>query len=205
MATPERLLATTAILLAAAAIGGCGGADGGREGGSAGSPLTDPAATEAAPEAQPAEPAGGQGELSEDDRAAVLAATRGYIAALNRGDGTAVCERLTAGALAGVRLRGQGACVARLDGSIGRTGAGGAPAWKRTNVEEVKAVSVGGQDARVTATVVHVFSDRDFPSVEDDVIYLRREPDGWKIAKASATLYRAVGYPEPPLRAFRAP
>ena len=205
MATPERLLATTAILLAAAAIGGCGGGGEPEDGGSAGSPLTDPAATEAAPEAQPAEPAGGQGELSEDDRAAVLAASRGYIGALNRGDGTAVCERLTAEALAGVRLRGQGDCSARMDASIGRTGAGGAPAWKRTSVEEVKAVSVGEQEARVTATVVHTFSDRDYPSVEDDVIYLRREPDGWKIAKASATLYRAVGYPEPPLRAFTAP
>lgn len=51
--------------------------------------------------------------------------------------------------------------------------------------------------------MIHRFGDREQPSVEEDVIYLEREAGGeWLLSKPSATLYRAVGYPEPPLRAF---
>lgn len=146
------------------------------------------------------------GELSKSDRAAVEATFRDYISALNRHDGAAVCPLLAPGALRGVRVRVRGEdCAAALDGSIGRGGAGGAPAWKRTNVDEVRAVSVGGDEARVTATVVHVFSDRNYPSVEDDVVYLRRGEGKWLVVKADGALYRAVGYAEPPLSAFTAP
>ena len=70
---------------------------------------------------------------------------------------------------------------------------------------EIKAVSVEGRGARVTATVTHHFTDRNYVSVEDDVIYLEPSGDRWLLAKPSATLYRAVGYPEPPLRAFSPP
>jgi hypothetical protein len=64
---------------------------------------------------------------------------------------------------------------------------------------------VEGIGARVTASVVHRFADRNYTSVEDDVIYLRPAGERWLLAKPSATLYRAVGYPEPPLRAFTPP
>ena len=59
--------------------------------------------------------------------------------------------------------------------------------------------------ARVTATVSHDFSDRPEPSVEEDVIYLDRVGDAWLVAKPSASFYRAIGYPEPPLRALTPP
>ena len=56
-----------------------------------------------------------------------------------------------------------------------------------------------------SATVTHHFSDRKYVSVEDDVIYLQRVGGRWLLAKPSATLYRAVGYPEPPLDALTPP
>ena len=37
------------------------------------------------------------------------------------------------------------------------------------------------------------FADNREPSVEDDVVYLRRQGGRWLIAKPSATLYRAIG------------
>ncbi len=37
------------------------------------------------------------------------------------------------------------------------------------------------------------FADNREPSVEDDLIYLRKQGDAWLIAKPSATLYRAIG------------
>jgi hypothetical protein len=69
----------------------------------------------------------------------------------------------------------------------------------------VKAEDLGDDRARVSATVTHRFSDRKYVSVEDDVIYLQRLAGRWLLAKPSGTLYRAVGYREPPLRAFSPP
>ena len=64
---------------------------------------------------------------------------------------------------------------------------------------------LGDDRARVRATVTHHFSDRKYVSVEDDVIYLQRVGGSWLLAKPSATFYRAVGYAQPPLRAFAPP
>ena len=89
--------------------------------------------------------------------------------------------------------------------SLGYSRPGGTPVWKQTTIKELKEVSVGPDRARVTASVVHQFADRQYPSVEDDVIYLDRFGDAWLLAKPSGTLYRAVGYPEPPLRALTPP
>ena len=193
-----------ALALSLALLAGCGSDedDGEPPGGSI---LTDPAATEAAPEAEPAPEAEG-GELDDDDRAAVESAFRGYVAAVNAGDGEAVCALLAPGALSEIELPlPQPDCGPALSASIGFRGEGGTPAWRRTRIHEVTAVSAGPDTARVTATVSHDFSDRPEPSVEEDVIYLRRAGGDWLLAKPSATLYRAVGYPEPPLRALTPP
>jgi hypothetical protein len=99
----------------------------------------------------------------------------------------------------------RGGCAGSLGASIGTKPKGGAPAWERTKALELTAVAVGEDRARVTATVTHRFSDRKYVSVEEDVIYLDRVGGEWLLAKPSATLYRAVGYPEPPLRAFSPP
>jgi hypothetical protein len=164
-----------------------------------------PAATEAAPEAPP-QGATATSDLAESDQEAVRAVVESYVAGLNGHDAARVCGLFEPGGLPIRELPvRRGDCVASLAPSIGRRPPRGGPAWKRTTVEEVTAVSVGGERARVTATVVHDFSDRRQPSLEEDVIYLDRLRDRWLLAKPSATLYRAVGYAEPPLRAFTPP
>jgi hypothetical protein len=173
--------------------------------------LTGPEVTEAAPEAEPAEDE--TSELSEEDEAAVAAAVNAYIEGLNAHDGSSVCAlfipgaiRFEGGDLPPSRLPAEPkACAAALASAIGRPPPRGGPAWKRTTIEGLNEVSVGPDRARVTATVVTRFADRKQPSVEDDVIYLDRAGERWLLAKPSGTLYRAVGYPEPPLRSLSPP
>jgi ketosteroid isomerase-like protein len=170
------------------------------------SPLEDPGAAEASPEAGP-EGVGETSELASGDEATVTEAVRSYVAALNRGDAAAVCGLLEPGALALRELPvRRGGCVRSLAASVGHRRKGGAPAWKHTEIVELTAVSVGDGRARVTATVTHDFADRRYASIEEDVVYLDRDPRGrWLLAKPSGTLYRAVGYPQPPLRALTPP
>jgi hypothetical protein len=148
-----------------------------------------PAATEASPES-PAEGPESTGELEGTDRSAATAAVRSYIAALDRRDVARVCALIE-----------QGGCHA----SIGSRPSGGGPAWRRTQIVEMKPESLGDDRARVTTTVTHRFSDRKYVSVEDDVIYLERVGGRWLLAQPSATFFRAVGYAQPPLRAFAPP
>jgi hypothetical protein len=169
--------------------------------------IEGPAATEAAPEKKPSpEPGGKPGELSPSARAQVTAAVNSYITALDAHDATALCSLFEPGALhLGELPRRRGGCVASLRASIGYRRSGGLPRWKNTKIVELKEVSVGDRRARVTATVIHTFADRNYPSIEDDVVYLDLVDGRWLLAKPSGTLYRAVGYPEPPLRALTPP
>jgi len=209
-------LGTIVIALAAFALAGCGGSGGGEASvaqtaatshqqtetvtgnlppGAVGPVDTaeeeagGPAAGEASPEAQ-AEGPQSTGELEGTDRSAVTAAVRSYIAALDGHDAARVCALIE-----------HGGCGA----SIGSRPAGGGPAWRRTQIVEMKPEALADDRARVTTTVTHRFSDRKYVSVEDDVIYLERLGGRWLIAKPSATFYRAVGYAQPPLRAFAPP
>ncbi|HEY7268047.1 MAG TPA: hypothetical protein VH501_10145 [Solirubrobacterales bacterium] len=164
-----------------------------------------PAATEASPEA-PAEGPASKGELSGEDRTAALGTVSDYIAALDRHDAAGVCALLVAGSLDLNRLpRRRGGCVGSLRASIGTRPRGGAPAWRKTTLVTAKPEDLGDGRARVSATVTHHFSDRKYVSVEDDVIYLQQTGGGWLLAKPSGTLYRAVGYAEPPLAALSPP
>ena len=195
------LFAAFAVMLPA--LGACGEDDEPER--TASAPNPGPALTEAAPEEEAERPAA-EGELPEDDRAAVEAAVRDYIAGLNRHDSAAVCALFEPAALDLSELPVQrGGCEASLAASIGTKPENGGPAWRRTTISELNEVSVGEDRARVTATVSHDFSDRDYISVEEDVIYLDRSGEAWLLAKPSGTLYRAVGYPEPPLRALTPP
>jgi hypothetical protein len=49
------------------------------------------------------------------------------------------------------------------------------------------------------------FADNREPSIEDDVIYLRRGAGRWLIAKPNATLYRAIGVGNIPPSALAPP
>jgi hypothetical protein len=164
-----------------------------------------PAATEASPEAQAEGPAE-SGELSDEDAAAISSVVRSYFVSLNRHAAGRVCALLAPGALDLDELPQQrGGCRRSLRASIGTEPQGGGPAWRRTAVGELEADALGDDRARVNATVTTRFSDRRYVSVEDDVIYLERVGPGWRLAKPSGTLYRAVGYPEPPLTSFTPP
>jgi hypothetical protein len=164
-----------------------------------------PAATEASPEASPEGPAA-SGDLSDSDRSAVSSVVSSYVDALNRRRAARVCALLAPGALDLHELpRRRRGCRSSLRASIGIPPRSGGPAWRRTAIVEVKTERLGDDRARVSATVTHRFSDRKYVSVEDDVIYVERLGGAWRLAKPSATLYRAVGYRSPPLRAFSPP
>jgi hypothetical protein len=164
-----------------------------------------PAATEASPEA-PAEGPSATGDLSGSDQAAVTSAVSAYVQGLDRHDAGEVCSLLAPHVLdLGQLPRRRGGCQGSLRASIGSRPPDGGPAWRRTAVVELKSVALGSDRARVTATVTHHFADRRYVSVEDDVIYLERVGGRWLLAKPSGTLYRAVGYREPPLQALAPP
>jgi hypothetical protein len=196
--------AAVLIILALLVLPGCGGSDGG----DTGSRPAEAAHAES-PEASPEAPAIGpeaSGDVPDTERAAVTAAVTDYIASLDRHDAASVCALFAPGALQLSELpRPRGGCAASLARSIGTRPPRGAPAWRKTKLHEAKAAELGDGRARVTATVTHRFSDRKYVSVEDDVIYLERLGDSWLLAKPSGTFYRAVGYPEPPLRALSPP
>ncbi len=164
-----------------------------------------PAATEASPESEANGPSA-TGELEGSDRSAATAAVRRYVSALDGREAGRVCASFVPGALPLSDLpRRRGGCRASLRASIGAPPAGGGPAWRRTQIVAVKPEALEGDRARLTTTVTHHFSDRTYVSVEDDVIYLERTGGRWLLAKPSATFYRAVGYADPPLRAFAPP
>ena len=164
-----------------------------------------PAAREASPEAEANGPQA-TGDLDGPDRSAASAAVRSYVAALDRREAARVCDLFEP---RGVPLsdlpRRRGGCRRSVQASIGSRPADGGPAWRRTEIVGMKPESLGDARARITTTVTHRFSDRRYVSVEDDVIYLERTGGRWLLAKPSATFYRAVGYAQPPLRAFAPP
>ncbi len=194
----RRALGLALIVCAALPLPGCGG------GGEADQTTT----VTIPPGADHSVPSGGGGAVEEaggsEAATAAEATAERYIEAINDRDPAAVCALLAPGALAGVR-GASGPCVPALSAAIGRPATGGAPVWKSTRIEHPTKVVVAAKNARVTLEVFHRFSDRPNPSIEDDLIYLERRGDRWLITKASATLYRAVGYPEPPLEAFTPP
>ena len=70
-------------------------------------------------------------------------------------------------------------------------------------VRRVKVAQKGAR-AKVVATVVTRYVSQRRPSIDDDIIYLKRSRAGWLILQPSATLYRAVGL-EPPISALKPP
>jgi hypothetical protein len=189
-----------AVVAAMLALAGCGGSGDDHE-----TTGATRAAPQADPEASPTPPQG-SGDVADPERAAITAAVAEYVDTLNHHDAAGACALFAPGALDLDELpRRGGGCEASLGASIGVRPPHGAPAWQRTRLLQARATALDENRARVTATVTHRFSDRNYVSVEDDVIYLERIGDRWLLAKPSATFFRAVGYPEPPLRALSPP
>jgi hypothetical protein len=130
-----------------------------------------------------------------------------YITALNEDDGKALCSLLAPGALQGVRLpERRPDCARSLRASIGHPPPDGAPRWLATRlVDADSVVLVRGGDGRLTGTVVHRFAGAREPSIEEDVIYLRRSGGEWLLAKPSATFHRAIGARDVPITALTPP
>ncbi len=70
--------------------------------------------------------------------------------------------------------------------------------WDAAEVTGIRSIEVDGRQAKVVATVVTRFADRDEPSIEDDVVYLTRLGGRWYVSKPSSTLYRAIGIADVP-------
>lgn len=164
-----------------------------------------PAATEASPET-PAQGPSAKGELPPGDQAAVIQTVGAYIATLDARAPRRLCPLFAPDALdLSILPVRRATCAASLGASIGTRPRDGGPAWRRTRLASSRVERLSDERSRVSATVVHRFSDRKYVSVEDDVIYLEKLGGRWLLAQPSATLYRAVGYPQPPLRAFAPP
>jgi SnoaL-like domain len=133
------------------------------------------------------------------DEQQVARAVRAYILGLDARDGDRVCSVFAPGALDEVELpEGGGDCATSLAASIGYRDPRGLPVFEGLELAGVRAIEVDGDTARARATTVTTFADRDQPSVEDDIVYLVRIGDDWRIAKPSAALYRAVGIADVP-------
>jgi hypothetical protein len=129
---------------------------------------------------------------------------RAYIAALSAGDGAKVCARLAPGAIDDLKLpKPSPKCEVALDRSIGYHDPKGPPEFKSAAVRRVK-VQQQGARAKVVATVVTRYASQRRPSIDDDIVYLKKSRAGWLILQPSATLYRAVGL-EPPISALKPP
>lgn len=163
-------------------------------------PAQGPAADAPAPPFPDQESAGpGGGAVPGDAERQVVRAVRTYLEGIDARDGARVCAVLAPGAIQNLELpKERAGCAHSLDASIGYRDPRGYPVFDRARVEAIKDVTLGAGQARVTATVVTRFADRDEPSIEDDLIYLVSSGEEWRVVKPSATLYRAVGKPEAP-------
>jgi ketosteroid isomerase-like protein len=141
-----------------------------------------------------------------DEEREAIRAVRAYVDAVDDRDGARVCSTLAPGAMQSFRLpRERGGCAASLSRSIGYRDPRGYPVFESARIDSIGDVAIAPDDARVTATVVTEFADRDQPSIEDDLVYLARADGEWRIARPSAVLYRAVGRPDVPLEAVAPP
>jgi hypothetical protein len=159
----------------------------------------------------PAAPTGGDAKRGDgeippsgaDEEQRAIRVVRAYV---DDRDGARVCAALAPGAIDGFKLPREGdGCAASLSRSIGYRDPRGYPVFGGARIESIGNVAIAADEARVTATVVTEFADRDQPSIEDDLVYLARVDGEWRVDRPSAVLYRAVGRPAVPLEAVAPP
>jgi hypothetical protein len=125
---------------------------------------------------------------------------RSYIAAINDRNGGRLCRLIAPGVER--RLRPpikEGSCGRRVSSSIGFADRRGFPVWEETILSGFESALIGkALGVQVTATIVTRFRDREQPSIESDVAYLRPVDGRYQLLKASAALWRAVGKPDVP-------
>lgn len=85
-----------------------------------------------------------------------------------------------------------------MEASIGYEAPGGLPVYESSRVNGFVSTTLEDYGAQVVAAVQTDFSDRDEPSVEDDVVYLTDSGDELRVAQPSTSLYRAVGIADIP-------
>jgi hypothetical protein len=148
-------------------------------------------------------PSGPPPETSQEEAAATAA--RGYIQALDRRAGAAVCRAFVPGALASLEFPDdRGSCPATVKASLGFARRG-RPVWQGSEMTDAVSAQITGDAAKVVATIFTVYADVREPTIEDDIIFLTNAGDRWLIAKPSLTLYRAIGDADPPPSALSPP
>lgn len=139
------------------------------------------------------------------DEQAAASAARGYVKAVNRRAGEAVCATFVPGGLAGFDFPVErSSCPATVKASLGFERKG-FPVWESSEMTDAVSAQVTGDSARVVATVFTVYADVREPTIEDDIIYLQRSGERWQIVQPSLTLYRAIGDADPPPSALSPP
>lgn len=128
---------------------------------------------------------------------AVSKLLRDYITALDAHDGPALCALFVPGALDALKLPDGSGCDG-LSRSIGFKAPHGLPVWRDARVVDVKSIVSSGAGLRATVTIVDRYVNNPQPSIEDDVIYVKRSGGDWLIEQPSITIYRAIGTPDPP-------
>jgi len=143
------------------------------------------------------------------DEIAAARAARQYIEAIDERDGKRLCNAFEPSAdEPQERLEvpeKRGSCAAAFDASFGFEGKDGQPVWSSSEMTNDVSAQIDGDQARVVATVFTKYSDVREPTIEDDIIYLSRTTDRWRVLKPSTTLYRAVGIADIPLEALEPP
>jgi hypothetical protein len=154
--------------------------------------------------ARPREPKPAERSQEPIDRFAANQARRAYrdyIAAINDRNGDRLCKLIAPGFERALRPpAGSGSCGSRISSSIGFADERGFPVWEETILSGFESALIGeaALDVQVTATIVTRFRDREQPSIESDVAYLRPTDGSYRLLKASAALWRAVGKPDVP-------
>jgi hypothetical protein len=141
-------------------------------------------------------PREGAGNPSAEDEA--IRTVEAYLGWIDNRQGRQLCTLLTEEVIARLKLPvRRGGCAVSLSASIGYSDPRGLPVFRGVDLRHARA-RVDGREARVVATVSTRFADRNQASIEDDVVYLRLVAGDWRVAKPSATLYRAIGREPPP-------
>jgi len=144
---------------------------------------------------------------SSSDEVEAAEAARSYVEAIDDRDGGEVCDAFESSdpdELLDLPER-RGSCPASFEASFGFKGKDGQPVWANSEMTDDVSAEIEGDSARVVATVFTKYADVREPTIEDDIIYLLRATDEWRVIKPSSTIYRAVGIANVPLDAIKPP